>query len=107
MMEDLVATKGERTRERILMEAGGLMEEKGFAGSSVNELLKRCGIKRGSLYFHFPGKEDLEKAVLECAREKFMGFLASSLAGATPGKALENFFTAVFEQHRSKGFAGG
>ncbi len=102
-----MATKGERTRARIVMEAAGLMEQKGFAGTSINELLKRCGIRKGSLYFHFPGKEDLEKAVLERAREEFMGFLTSSLAGATPGKALENFFTAVLEKHRCKGFSGG
>jgi TetR/AcrR family transcriptional repressor of nem operon len=89
------------------MEAAGLMEQKGFCGTSVSELLEKCGVKRGSLYFHFPGKNDLEKAVLERAREELMGFLGSSLAGATPGKALENFFTAVFELHRNKGFTGG
>lgn len=105
--EELVATKGDRTRERILLEAAGLMEQKGLGGTSVSEILKRCGVKRGSLYFHFPGKNDLEKAVLERAREVFMGFLGSSLSGATPGKALENFFTAVLEAHRSKGFTGG
>jgi TetR/AcrR family transcriptional repressor of nem operon len=107
MMEDLLATKGERTRARIVMEAAGLMEQKGFVGTSVNELLRRCGIRKGSLYFHFPGKGDLEKAVLERARDDFMIFLETALTGPTPGKALENFFTAVLTLHRSKGFSGG
>lgn len=102
-----MATKGDRTRERILMEAAGLMEQKGFCGTSVSELLEKCGVKRGSLYFHFPGKDDLERAVLERARDDFMGFLEAVLTGATPGKALENFFTAALKLHRSKGFRGG
>ncbi len=48
--------KGEKTRERITQAAAELFRRQGFAGTSVSDLLSAAGVKRGSLYFPFPGK---------------------------------------------------
>ncbi|MDT8318765.1 MAG: TetR/AcrR family transcriptional regulator [bacterium] len=100
-------SKGEITREKIISEAVGLFHKKGFGATSVSDLIQAAKIKKGSLYFHFAGKDDVVYAVLAQAGENFMKFLDSSLTGKTPGDCLENFFKNVLERHRSSGFVGG
>ncbi len=100
-------TKGDRTKERVLSEATHLFHEKGVGATSINDLVAATGLKKGSLYFHFDGKDALALAVLEKAGEEFMGFLDSSLSGATPGASLHRFFRSVLKKHKSSGFVGG
>jgi TetR/AcrR family transcriptional repressor of nem operon len=52
-------SKGEKTRQRIIEEAATLFNTKGFAGSSVSDLLDAAGIKKGGLYRHFESKEEI------------------------------------------------
>jgi AcrR family transcriptional regulator len=53
------------TRDRIVQEAMRLFWEKGYASTSVAEILKASGANSGSLYHFFPGKQDLLVAVLD------------------------------------------
>lgn len=99
--------RGTRTRELILAKATELVTRQGFAATSIHDLLASTGVNRGSLYFHFPGKDDLGIAVLERTREEFIEFLESSLAGRSPGSRLEHFVRAALKTHRDKGFVGG
>ena len=99
--------KGQQTRERILSRATKLVARQGFGATSVNDLVEATGANRGSLYFHFPGKDDLGMAVLERAREQFLAFIRKSLAGKSPGRQLENFFRSALKAHESTGFVGG
>ena len=100
-------TKGERTREKITRAAAELFCRQGFAATSVNDLLQAAGVKKGSLYFHFPGKDDLALEVLRQAEEGFMDFLDAALTGPTPADRLDNFFRRALEIHRGRGFVGG
>jgi len=56
------------TRSRIVYAAMELFWEKGFASTSVADVLKRSSANSGSLYHFFPGKQDLLLAVLEAYR---------------------------------------
>lgn len=47
------------TDQRILEAATALFSEKGYHGTSMREVAAAVGIKAGSLYNHFQGKEDL------------------------------------------------
>lgn len=95
------------TRERLLDETVRLVQRQGFGPTSVNEVLQAAGVKKGTLYYHFPGKEELGLAVLERARDDFLAFLDSALAGSTPMESLERFFKAALHKHRKTGFVGG
>jgi len=53
-----------RTREAILQAAGELFGERGYHGTSTTDILARCGVTRGALYFHFPAKEHIADAVI-------------------------------------------
>ncbi len=102
-----MATKGERTRDHILDEAGRLIQRKGIGATSVGEILAAAGVHKGSIYFHFRDKDELGHEVIRQAAARFMSFVDRSLAGATPRMALDNFLDAAFAYHRSTGFVGG
>lgn len=55
-----------QTRERIIEATAGLLQRRGYHGTSLNDILKASGAPRGSLYFHFPGGKD--QLVLEATR---------------------------------------
>ncbi|WP_027163313.1 TetR/AcrR family transcriptional regulator [Mesorhizobium sp. WSM1293] len=54
------------TRTRILETTGLLLRQRGYHGTSLNDILSASGAPRGSLYFHFPGGKD--QLVIEVTR---------------------------------------
>lgn len=53
------------TRDRLIEAARFLFWERGFAGTSMSELLARADVNSGSFYHFFDSKEGLLRAVLE------------------------------------------
>ena len=72
-LESAARTKGERTRERLLDVAYESIVQKGFAATSVEELVEAAGITKRGFFYHFKDKNDL-------ARELFERFLAEDEA---------------------------
>jgi TetR/AcrR family transcriptional repressor of nem operon len=99
-------SKGELTKERILSEATRLVHRKGFEATSINDLMAVTGLKKGCLYFHFSGKEELSFAVLEKAKVDFFASLDSSLSGKTPRDRLDHFFKEKLELNKKEEFEG-
>jgi len=54
--------RGGETRRRILDVAAEAFAERGYAGTSLSEVLKASGVTKGGFYFHFPSKEALALA---------------------------------------------
>ena len=51
---------GEDTQNRILDEAQALFSERGYVGTTVQQVAARIGITKAALYYHFPlGKEEI------------------------------------------------
>jgi AcrR family transcriptional regulator len=57
--------RGTDTRERLIESARYLFWERGFAGTSMAELLAHAEVNSGSFYHFFESKESLLRAVLE------------------------------------------
>ena len=57
------------TRDRLVLGAMDLFATKGYASTSIADILRATGINAGSLYYFFPGKQDLLLAVLDAYRE--------------------------------------
>jgi AcrR family transcriptional regulator len=60
-----VQTKGEQTRTRILDVAQTSVLQKGFAGTSIEEILCEVGITKSGFFYHFRDKNDLAKGMLQ------------------------------------------
>jgi len=56
--------KGENTRERILDAAEISVLEKGFAGTSIDELIAAVGLTKSGFFYHFKDKGELARALL-------------------------------------------
>ncbi|MGK5628458.1 ScbR family autoregulator-binding transcription factor [Streptomyces sp. URMC 123] len=54
-----------RTRRAVLEAAAAVFDECGYERAGISDILKRAGVTKGALYFHFPSKEALALAVIE------------------------------------------
>ncbi len=52
-------TKGEQTRRKIVAAAAPIFNQRGYEGSSLNDLMEATGLKKGGIYRHFSSKEEL------------------------------------------------
>jgi AcrR family transcriptional regulator len=57
--------QAEATRQLLVSVARELFTEQGYAATSIEDIIKRAGVARGALYYHFPGKDALFRAVYE------------------------------------------
>src|SRR5437660_3110913 len=53
------------TKGKIVCSPMLLFAQKGYASTSVADILHAAGVNAGSLYYFFPGKQDVLLAVLE------------------------------------------
>jgi AcrR family transcriptional regulator len=65
---------GELSRERILGAATEIAAERGYEGTSIALVSKKCGLPASSIYWHFTDKDDLIAAVIE---RSFASWLAA------------------------------
>jgi AcrR family transcriptional regulator len=74
-------------RERLLETAIDMFAEKGYAGTSVREIVEQAGVSKPVLYYYFKSKEGLFLAILEMAENLQKELLARVLESA--GNVLE------------------
>lgn len=75
-------TKGERTRERILDLAYESVIRKGFAATSIEELVEAAGITKSGFFYHFRDKTDLARQLIENYTGRNIAFLDDMAARA-------------------------
>ena len=66
---------GKDTRQRIVEAAMELFWLKGYGSTSIADILSRSQVNSGSLYYFFPGKQDVLVAVLEAYRDRIWPML--------------------------------
>lgn len=77
------------TRPQELLDAAlALFIEKGFAGTRSEEVARRAGVSKGTLYLYYPSKEELFKAVV---RQNLSALIAEGeeVAGQFAGTTSE------------------
>ncbi|MGW6424341.1 TetR family transcriptional regulator [Nocardia sp. NPDC055053] len=63
--------RARRTRAAIIKSAAVEFGKSGYAAASLNRILEGSRATKGAMYFHFDSKEDLARAVLETAVERY------------------------------------
>ena len=104
------ASKGERTRVRILDEAAALAGESGIGAGTLGPLADRLGMSKSGLFAHFKSKESLQVEVLMRAAERFTGVVIAPIrAEKDKPKRLGLFFNNWLDwiEHPSLGSGKG
>jgi AcrR family transcriptional regulator len=86
-------------RARYILEvAQELLVEKGYRDASMDEIAARVGIAKGTLYQHFPHKEDLVLALLDQHVERFEQTVDEAAASPLPARSrLEQILRYVYD----------
>ncbi len=53
-----------RTRQAVLVAAAEVIGERGYEAATIAEIIQRAKVTKGALYFHFPSKDALARAVI-------------------------------------------
>jgi len=92
-------------RQRLLETAAALFAEKGYAGTSVREIVGNAGVSKPVLYYYFTSKEGLFYAILQWAADIQQRFLIEIVeAEGSVLDRLINLYCRVYEgirQYRS------
>ena len=89
-----VVKGADERRNEILDAADELFAQKGFDGTSTNDILEKVGIARGTLYYHFKSKEDIMDALIERYSARLLG-AAQEIAADKSIPIVERIMRAV------------
>jgi AcrR family transcriptional regulator len=90
--------QAEATRGELVAAARQLFTERGYAGTSIEDIVERAGVARGALYHHFSGKDALFAAVYELVQaEVAAAVVAAALAEDDPGQAVHTGLSAFLD----------
>lgn len=78
--------KGEITKQKIIEASAPIFNQKGYAGTSIDDILNATSLKQGGIYRHFSSKEDIAKACFQYSVELQAKRLAESATGCKNAK---------------------
>jgi TetR/AcrR family transcriptional regulator, transcriptional repressor for nem operon len=85
-------TLSQNAKEDILAAAKRVAQAHGYAGLNFRDLAEKVGIKAASIYYHFPSKAELAKAVAKRYWEDAEAFLDKLLKESpNPAAALRRY----------------
>lgn len=97
----------ERIRDRneaaILEAAGALFARKGFDGTRIAEIADRSGLPKANIYYYFPTKEDIYRALIGKLLAGWDKALEELRADREPADALSAYIAAKLEYSRQSG----
>jgi AcrR family transcriptional regulator len=92
----------DRPRE-ICAAALEVFAEKGFAAARLDEIAKRAGVSKGTLYLYFKDKEDLFRAVVRSAIAPNIEAVTSTISSSdAPFPEVVRMFLAAFAEREAR-----
>jgi TetR/AcrR family transcriptional regulator, transcriptional repressor for nem operon len=64
-ISSITVSKAEQTKQRIIEKAAILFNQNGYAGSSINDIMKLTGLQKGGIYNHFKSKDEIALAAFD------------------------------------------
>jgi TetR/AcrR family transcriptional repressor of lmrAB and yxaGH operons len=103
------ATKGERTRRKLVDATAALLRRQGYHGTGLSDIVAESGAPRGSLYFHFPGgKDELARAALLASATEWRARVDAATRDAPDlGAAIDATVTLLADDLASSGWNNG
>jgi AcrR family transcriptional regulator len=92
-----VRMTGKERREQLLDVGRKLFAERGFEGTSVEEIAAKAGVSKPVVYEHFGGKEGLYAVVVDRETELLLRTVTGSLTSGHPRVLLEQAALSLLE----------
>ena len=92
-----VRMSGKERREQLLDIGRTLFAEKGFDGTSVEEIADKAGVSKPVVYEHFGGKEGLYAVVVDREVRRLLDRVTQALNGEHPRELLEQAASALLD----------
>ena len=86
--KDRRSAKGAATRAALVDAARHLFGTKGYADTSIDEVVRAADVTKGAMYHHFRGKEDLFAAVYEDVQIEVSDLVVAEFLRPDPWEAL-------------------
>lgn len=87
----------QKRTELILETAEAILTKKGYHYTSMDEIAAQAGVAKGTLYQHFPTKEDLFFALIEQALIQFEQLVQQvATSSSNPRQKLERIFYYIY-----------
>jgi AcrR family transcriptional regulator len=104
------STRAERSAERRTAIVEAAMDEfiaRGFAATRLDDVAKRAGVAKGTIYLHFADKESLFQELIRAEMVPVVGTLETAFATDLPlrviiDQAIEIFVREVYGTHRKQ-----
>ena len=109
MKAEAATEKGGETRRRIIEAARELFNARGYASTSMNDLIAAAGVTKGGFYFHFASKRDVAVEVVRSGQDQLrVGVLAAAgeyERASEQTAAMVRALVAALENKRAGGMA--
>src|SRR6478752_2217349 len=83
------------TRESIVAGAAAVFGRRGYGLASIADIATESGMTKGALYFHFPSKDELARAVIAEQHRRTMAAAAEAIEEGRPGLETMVLLSAV------------
>nr|WP_298875805.1 TetR/AcrR family transcriptional regulator [uncultured Mogibacterium sp.] len=83
-------------KERIIQVAWELFEEKGYEATTMNDIIEKAQVARGSFYYYFKGKESLLDTLATVFDNKYREIMKEIPAGTS---VFDTLMILNFETH--------
>ena len=88
---------GKERREQLLDVGRVLFAERGYDGTSVEEIAHKAGVSKPVVYEHFGGKEGLYAVVVDREVRRLLDMVTGALTGGHPRELLEQAAFALLD----------
>lgn len=95
---ETIGGESDPTRERLLATAVDLFTRRGYAATSVREIVEGAGVTKPALYYHFGSKEGIYHAILDEIERLIDGALAENRGiEGSARERIEALFLGLFD----------
>ena len=91
----------EENERAILSAAEAEFAEQGFGGATMAAIATRAGVPKPNVYYYFPTKERLYRAVVERVLNEWLEAASSFDTSDDPGEALTSYISAKMDLARA------
>lgn len=98
--------KGMQTKQRIIEAASRLVDDRGAARTSLDDVREEAGVSSSQIYHYFSDKQSLMLAVIDRQHREAPGDPGSMLGNFESVAAVQDWAERLIDQQRRSGYQG-